>query len=360
MTILLARPTRADGCDRRDWLGHAAARLAALGTGGLFVAPPAAAALRRDGAFLLGSPVELLTPPDAPGGAVQAVFDDLRAIHTRWNAWKPGELHILNAALRAGRTARPSPALRALIEAAGAIEARSLGFFNAGLGAWVGAWGFHADRLRDDAPAPRASTIERWRAAPPSLAQLEWRGDAVRSRNPALQLDFGGIAKGVALDRALDRLAAAGVAGALLNLGGNLAAYGGTAGRPWIVGIRDPFGPGLAATLETAGREAVVTSGGYERTRRADGVAVHHILDPLAARPAPGLASVTVVHPSATVADAAATALFAAGPARWRRVAERLGVDGVVAIDADARVHVTPRLARRVAVDARLAVVRAG
>jgi thiamine biosynthesis lipoprotein len=173
----------------------------------------------------------------------------------------------------------------------------------------------------------------------------------VASRNPHLQLDFGGVAKGAAIDAALDRLQALGVNDALLNLGGNLAAMGrgAAAGRqPWTIGIRDPAGPGLLATLQTQGREAVVTSGSYERYRMLDGERCTHILDPQLGAPAADIVSVTVVHRSATLADAAATALLVAGPARWRMVAARMGVDGVVLVDRHRRVSVTPKLAPRV------------
>ena len=78
---------------------------------------------------------------------------------------------------------------------------------------------------------------------------------------------------------------------------------------------RDPHGPGLAAMLSVQGREAVVTSGRYERWRLADGVRRTHIIDPATGLPAAGLDSVTVLHRDAALADAAATALLVAGPA---------------------------------------------
>jgi FAD:protein FMN transferase len=91
----------------------------------------------------------------------------------------------------------------------------------------------------------------------------------------------------------------------------------------------------------------VVTSGSYERFRLVDGQRATHILDPFTARPAPELVSVTVVHPSAGVADAAATALLVAGPARWPRVAERMGVTQVLLIDRHGRAAATAPLAAR-------------
>jgi thiamine biosynthesis lipoprotein len=309
--------------------------------------------------FLFGSPVTLAAPR-ASAALLDALLQQLQRMHVEWNAWKPGELGRLNAALRAGRSAAASAPLRAMIALSVRLERASGGFFNAGIGGAVGAWGFHDDVMRDG-PRPDAHTLARWQAAAPSLAQLEVRGAQVASRNPLLQLDFGAIAKGVAIDRTLDRLQAAGVADAMLDLGGNLAAMGGCGGRPWRIGVRDPHGEGLVASLATQGREAVVTSGSYERFRMADGERITHILDPQRAAPVAGLASVTVLHRCAALADAAATALLVAGPQRWPRVAERLGVSQVLVIDrfgcCTASAALAPRLAFEPGTGRRLVVV---
>lgn len=328
---------------RRDVLG------ALAGTLLLGDVARADAALGQREHVLFGSPVRLI----ARGGdaTLDAVMAELALTHREWNAWKPGgELGRLNAALRAGQAAPASAALRQMIALSTRLERDSFGFFNAGIGAAVGGWGFHDDVMRPGA-APGEAALRRWRAAAPSLAQLETRGVLVASRNPALQLDFGAVAKGVAIDRALDRLQAAGVDDAVVDLGGNLAAMGHAVEdgrpRPWQIGIRDPHGPGLVAMLTPQGREAVVTSGSYERFRVLDGRRFTHILDPHTAAPAGAWVSVTVLHPSAAVADAAATALLVAGPARWRRVAERLGVTQVLAIDASRRGELSAVLAPR-------------
>lgn len=321
---------------RRAWLALAA---------GVVLLPPAGASVQRRQLF--GSPAELLLPAGTPPALAATLWRGLEAMNARWNAWKPGEVSALNQAFAAGRAAPLSPALAGLIQGAAAMERLSLGCFNAGIGGLVGQWGFHADELRPGR-RPTAAELAAWQQRPPSLAQVEMRGGQAFSANPALQLDFGGYAKGVALDWALDRLRLAGVGSALLNLGGNLAAMGAAeAGQPWQVGIRDPHGPGLVAQLAVAGREAVVTSGSYERFRVLDGERCTHILDPRSGAPAPQLVSVTVVHANAALADAAATALLVAGPEGWRRVAERMGVEQVLLIDRHGRQQATPRLAAR-------------
>src|ERR1700727_1758399 len=97
-------------------------------------------------------------------------------------------------------------------------------------------------------------------------------------------------------------------------------ATGGSSGssreEPWRGGIADPFHRGRLALLVEATDSAVATSGVAERGA--------HIIDPHLGRPASGLASLTVVGPSLSLADAYATAAFAMGPARARDWTESL------------------------------------
>lgn len=296
---------------------------------------------------LFGSPVELRAADgEVTAAALAEVLAGLRGMHRRWNAWKPGELAELNRALREGREAVVSAPLRQLLVGARHYEALSAGCFNAGIGGLVGAWGFHADELADGA-APSQAALSAWTAARPGLSRLRIQGRRVTADSPQVQVDFGGYAKGCAVDWALDRLTRRGIDAALVNLGGNLAAMGTVGGRRWRVGLRDPFSSGLVATIETRGREAIVTSGIYERWRVAGGSVTSHVIDPRSGRPAQDLVSVTVVHASAGHADAAATALLVAGPGQWRTLAAAMGVQAVLAIDRNANAFATAAMASR-------------
>jgi FAD:protein FMN transferase len=132
--------------------------------------------------------------------------------------------------------------------------------------------------------------------------------------------DPTGLVKGWAVDRALDALREAGVAAALVNGGGDLAAFGGPApGEPWRAGIRHPWRPAaLAAVLEVSG--AVATSGTYERGT--------HLVDPHTGQPACRAASATVTGPSLAMADALATALAVGGDAALGAVGRLAGYAG--------------------------------
>lgn len=132
--------------------------------------------------------------------------------------------------------------------------------------------------------------------------------------------DPTGLVKGWAVDRALGALRRAGLPAALVNGGGDLAAFGGPApGEPWRAGIRHPWRPdALATVLEVRG--AVATSGSYERGA--------HLVDPHTGRPACRAASATVTGPSLALADALATALAVGGDAVLAAVAGLPGYAG--------------------------------
>jgi FAD:protein FMN transferase len=117
--------------------------------------------------------------------------------------------------------------------------------------------------------------------------------------------DPTGLAKGWAAEQALEVLRRSGVAAAMVNGGGDLAAFGSPApGRRWRVGIRHPWSAGsLAGVIEV--EAAVATSGSYERGP--------HLIDPVTGLASGRAASATVTGPSLAMADALATAVAAGG-----------------------------------------------
>jgi thiamine biosynthesis lipoprotein len=148
-----------------------------------------------------------------------------------------------------------------------------------------------------------------------------------------LILDLGAIAKGLAIDLAARELRQ--FENFAIDAGGDLYLGGCSPnGEPWSIGIRHPRRDNeLIDSLRVSNR-AVCTSGDYERQIPAQG---HHILDPRVGAPARAVASVTVVAPTAMLADALATAAFVLGPTDGIRLFDRLGVDGLI---------VTPTLER--------------
>lgn len=265
-----------------------------------------------------------------------------------WNPWQPGALATLNAALAAGHGTTVDAQLAHLIARGRALAAASGDRFNPAIGNLIELWGFHrADSALPSAvPAPQA--VDQALAQRPRMVDLQLDGLQVSSRNPAVQLDLGALAKGYAVDLALETLREMGVENALVNAGGDLRTLGRPGKRPWRIGIKNPREPGVLASLEVDAGESVFTSGDYERFFEHAGGRYHHILDPATGYPAGGVRSVTIVHDDAVTADAAATALFVAGPEAWPAVARAMDVRQVMLIDAQGRAQMTPAMAERI------------
>lgn len=148
-------------------------------------------------------------------------------------------------------------------------------------------------------------------------------------------VNFGGIAKGFITDEMVEKLKAAGVDSALINLGGNAYAMGKKqTGENWKIGIQDPRDEENIIGIITAEDIAVITSGDYQRYFELDGKRYHHILDPKTGYPADsGVHSVTVIHESATLADALSTAAFVAGVEKGNELLKSYGAMGIFITD---------------------------
>jgi thiamine biosynthesis lipoprotein len=179
------------------------------------------------------------------------------------------------------------------------------------------------------------------------MSDIQVDGIMLRCTNPRAKLDFGAIGKGYGIDLAIGHLRELGIHNVIINAGGDLRAIGDRDGQPWRIAIRRPTG-GVFAILKVSGDESVFTSGDYERNFVYEGKTYHHIIDPRTGWPAEGTRSVTVVHTDATTADAAATAIFVAGPKEWHAVAERMGIRYVLLMDTEGVVHMNPAMAERV------------
>ena len=303
--------------------------------------------------FVFGTEVEVLlrgVETDQAELAIARLQAAYQAMHRDWHAWEDGELTRLNEAI-AARVPHPvRPDLAQLLRDSQRLERASGGRFNPAIGRLVALWGFHTSDWPVTGPPPAAADVEKVAALQPSTLDLDFSAGEITSRNPAVQLDFGAIAKGMAVDRGCAMLAQAGVPSALISAGGDLRACGPSGDRPWRVGIRLPGSgwPGaVIGGVEVHGDEAVFTSGVDQRYREDAGERWPHIIDPRTGWPVQHVSGVTVLATDGVLADAAATALVVAGPAEWPAVARDMGVDAVLVVDADGQVQVTPAMQAR-------------
>jgi thiamine biosynthesis lipoprotein len=270
-------------------------------------------------------------------------------MHNQWHGWKPlGETFSINHNIATGKHVQPvSDYVAPLITRSKQIYHISDGLFNPAIGNLIGLWGFHQD-TRPNGPPPSRASIKKFMQQHPGMDDLEIRDGKLISRNRAVNLDFGGFAKGYAMDIARAQLRKMGIKNSILNAGGDLCVAGSHGSRPWKVGIRHPQGRGIIASIEAADGECVLTSGNYERYLEYKGVHYAHILDPRTGYPVEGIVSVTVIDKDGGLADAAATALTVAGAKDWYRIAKQMGLKYVMLVADDGTVYVNPSMAKRI------------
>ena len=224
-----------------------------------------------------------------------------------------------------------------LVQRCAAIHRLTRGAFDPTVQPLVDLWVFDGDTIEPPAGAAIDAALER--VGLDGLLLDTVRGTA-RWTQANGRIGFGAIGKGYTADRVADLLQGRGVESGVINMGGDLRAWGlapaedASPRGPWTVGIADPEATGTLRSTLTIGDRAVVTSGDAERYVVIDGVRHGHIIDPRTGWPARGLRSVTVVCASAELADALATAAVVEGPDRGRRMLEELpGVEGLLLLE---------------------------
>lgn len=156
-----------------------------------------------------------------------------------------------------------------------------------------------------------------------------------------MRIDLGGIAKGYAVDRAVEKLRQLGISHASVSAGGDSRVIGDKRGRPWMIGIKNPRARDQVALLLPLVDAAISTSGDYERyfIDPQSGERVHHILNPRTGRSASGVTSVSVIGPRGFDTDPLSTTVFVMGVEQGLQLLNQLEqFDGVI-IDAAGKVH---------------------
>ena len=273
---------------------------------------------------------------------------DFRLMETAWHAWEAGPVSRMNMLFNESSPAFAAPpSVLPLLKLSKSLAEQSDHLFNPAIGHLIRAWGFQG-RPAECLRPPSQELIDTVLTAAPRMDDINIEGFRVWSDNDMVKLDFRSIKKGFAIDQAIVRLQELGINNASVSADGNVHAIGSRDGHPWGITVRGADGGGVFATLKIIGNESVFTTGEYQRNFTWDGELYHDILDPRTGYPATGTASVTVLHPNASTADAAATALFIAGPKEWHRLARKMGIRYVMLTDSEGRVHMNPAMKSRV------------
>lgn len=261
--------------------------------------------------------------------ALDAAFDEMARLEAMMSAFrKDSELHRLNE--EASRhPVTVSHELFQVIELSLHISQVTRGAFDITVGPLMDLWRFYKNE----------KTLPSSQALQDVLSRVGYRHVVLSSKDrsvffavPGMALDLGGIAKGFAIDRAVNVLKGHGMAAALVNAGGDILAYGTKpGGQPWRVGLQHPRDSRELLAVLTMSDMAMVTSGDYERYFLVDGKRYSHIIDPRSGFSARETASVTVMAESAAYADGLATGILVLGVEAGMALVESLpGVHALI------------------------------
>jgi FAD:protein FMN transferase len=201
-----------------------------------------------------------------------------------------------------------------LLQVAQRLTLETDGAFDITAGALSKAWGFYRGPRRVPSEDERAAALNR---VGMRHVVLDPDAGTVRYLKPGLEINLGSIGKGYALDRAAACLRAECDLPAALLHGGQSSVYAmgsepGTSGG-WTIGIADPWqGERRLAVIRLRDRGLGTSAATFQHLEH-EGRKLGHILDPRTGWPAEGMASATVLAPTAAQADALATAFFILG-----------------------------------------------
>jgi len=289
---------------------------------------PHGATLHTGAALAFGTTISISLVHTDAELAARAISDGLRTaqeIDALMNIYRfESQVYQLN---RDGYVNRPDGRLLQLLRQAAQLSQLTDGAFDVTV---QPLWLLYSQaaaegRLPDATAVRRARALVNWR-------ELEIAPERVHFRRTGMALTLNGLAQGYAADQALAAVQKYGIRDALLDTGEFIARGQRAQQRPWMLGVRDPRDDSKLATTLRAQGCSVATSGDYECIFTPD-YRHHHIFDPALGDSPPELASVTVLAPSAMLADGLSTAFMVMGWERAQALAARMPAVDLLVID---------------------------
>jgi thiamine biosynthesis lipoprotein len=256
-----------------------------------------------------------------------AAESEVRRIEARYSRYRgDSELARINKVAAIGGNIDIDAETVGLVAYAKACCAKSNGAFDITSGLLRTVWDFSVSRLPDQGSIEAVLPFV-------GLDKVTLLNDRLYFAKAGMELDFGGLGKEYAADRAAEVCADLGAQHGFIDLGGDIRIIGSQPdGLPWRIGIRHPREANKLSAEIALSNGAIATSGDYERFIEVDGRRYCHILDPRTGWPARGVSSVTVISDLCLVAGSLSTAAVLKGEdgAAWL---QGLGVRHIVIDD---------------------------
>lgn len=320
--------------DRRVWLGRAWTGAWGLSLGGWASCARAAVPSLHERRPLMGTLVDItLESPDEDRlkPALALAYQEMTRLSDMMNHYNPDSVvSAINVAAGIAPVRTP-PELMRVLQMAQHVSSLTHGAFDITV-ASVRGWHFSAEH--PGMPSPQEIARQLPLIGYRNLVLNEASQTAFLKKQ-GMRIDLGGIAKLYILDAGLRALKQHGVHSAMINGGGDVLVMGGTQGRPWKVGVRDPRSPDKLMGVIALHHGVVASSGDYERYFDRDGHRYHHILDPKTGHPTTGPHGVTLVSDDLERINGMGAAIMVLGREAGRRLIQRTpGLDGLI-VDQD-------------------------
>lgn len=253
----------------------------------------------------MGAPceIQLFAETDtAAKRAFGAAMADIARLEARYSRYRNDSfLSEINRVAARGGSIAVDDETGSLLNYALTCYQQSGGLFDITSGLLRRAWRFDRRELPDQSLIDDLLEKVGWH-------KLRWNPPHLEFSVPGMEIDFGGVVKEYAADRAAALCAAAGIFHGMINLGGDIKVMGPRAdGSPWRIGIRHPRQKNSLLQTINLASGAMASSGDYERCLTIDGVRYGHILNPRTGWPVRRLASVSVIADFCVVAGSAST-----------------------------------------------------
>ena len=196
------------------------------------------------------------------------------------------------------------------------------GGFDAAIGTYIDILGFETENPDEPTQEEIQSALEKvgWK-------HVELLESNILKKNKAVKINFGGIAKGYAVDQMAKVLRENGIKKFLVNAGGELIGEG----SEWTIGIQHPRKRNELLGKILLNGTAVASSGDYEQYFEKDNKRYHHIINPVTGLPALETQAVTIIADKDIDADAFATGIFVMGPNEGLKTIESLNnIEGLI------------------------------
>ncbi len=253
----------------------------------------------------MGSPCSMQLYADSAKKAKRAAkvaMDDVCRLEAKYSRYRADSyLSEINRIAAQGGHIKVDDETAGLLDYAATCYQQSDGLFDITSGILRGAWDFKLGNI----PAQEAITSLREKIG---WHKINWQRPLLAFTVSGMEIDFGGVVKEYAVDRAASACRDSGIHHGLVNLGGDIKIIGPHYdGSPWRIAIRHPRNPNSVLQTLLLHSGALASSGDYERCITLNGVRYGHVLNPQTGWPVNYMAAVSVIGEFCVVAGSAST-----------------------------------------------------